>query len=48
MMWNAGEGGVEGELFTGINYNTYFPPAGKFCGFFHYNLHILTAKKVLI
>ncbi len=29
MMWQAGEGGTDGELFTGINYNTYFPPAGK-------------------
>jgi len=30
MIWQAGEGGAEGEIFTGINYNTYSPPPG-FC-----------------
>ena len=30
MLWKAGEGGEEGEIFTGINYNTYSPPPGTF------------------
>ena len=28
MMWNAGEGGTDGELFTGVNHNNYSPPPG--------------------
>jgi len=30
MVWLAGEGGKEGEIFTGVNYHTYSPPPG-FC-----------------
>jgi len=29
-VWTAGEGGEEGELFTGINFHNYSPPPG-FC-----------------
>ena len=28
MVWEAGEGGEAGEIFTGINYHTYSPPPG--------------------
>jgi len=30
MVWKAGkeEGSGEGDIFTGINYNTYGPPPG--------------------
>ena len=29
MVWLAGEGGKEGEIFTGVNYHTYSPPPGE-------------------
>ena len=29
MMWKAGEGEEEGEIFTGILYNQYQPPPGQ-------------------
>ena len=28
-VWTAGEGGEEGELFTGINFHNYSPPPGN-------------------